>query len=413
MKKLALINISQLVTCKGHYPKKGKQMQELGILENAAVVSNGNKIEFVGSMAGFLQQYCSKDLSIIDCTNKAVLPGFVDSHTHLVFGGFRADEFNWRLKGVSYMEIMQRGGGIAASAKATQAASIEELTQLALRRLDKMLAFGVTTVEAKSGYGMDKETELKQLETAKKLQKLHPIDIVSTFMGAHSVPIPYKGKEDKFIDFLINEVLPEVKEKNLAEFCDVFCEKNVFSLQQSKRLLIEGQKMGIMSKIHADEIVCLGGAELAAEIGCISADHLLQASEEGIEKLANSNTIATLLPLTAFCLKEKFAGARNMIDKGCAVAIASDLNPGSCFSESIPLLIALSTLYMNMSIEETIAALTINGAAAVCRADKIGSIEVGKYADMVILQWPSINFLAYNTACNGVESVIKNGFRVL
>lgn len=413
MKELALVNIGSLVTCKGSFPKRGKEMGELGIITNAAVVTQDDKIVFAGTMAEFEKNFSGKEPEILDCKGKAVLPGFVDSHTHLVFGGYRADEFNWRQNGVSYMEIMNRGGGIASSTQATREASEEELLAVALKRLESMMSYGVTTVEAKSGYGMDKGTELKQLRVVKKLQALSPMTVVPTYMGAHSVPKEFKEEPDRYIDFIINEVLPVVAKEKLAEFCDVFCEKNVFSISQSKWLLLEAQRLGLGAKIHADEIVCLGGAELAAEIGCQSADHLLKASDEGIRKLANSNTVATLLPATAFCLKEPYANGRKMIDSGCAVAIASDFNPGSCFTESIPLLIALSVINMGFSIEETITALTINGAAAVGKADKVGSIEVNKQADLLVLQWPDIGFLSYHTACNGIEAVIKNGVKVL
>ena len=407
--KTALVNISQLVTCKGSYAKHGKEMREIGEIKNGCVICDGGTIEAVGTMEELTETYDLREMNVIDCFGKAVLPGFVDSHTHLVFGGYRADEFNWRLNGMSYMDIMLRGGGIQATTNATRETGKEQLKQSALRRLRSLLQFGVTTVEAKSGYGLDVENELKQLEVVEEIRSLQPVDIVSTFMGAHSVPPEYKGKEEKFIDYLVKEALPVVKERNLAEFCDIFCEDNVFSVEQSRKMLTEAQKMGFGAKIHADEIVTLGGSELAAEIGCVSADHLLHASDEGIRALANSRTIATCLPLTAFCLGEPYANARKMIDSGCAVAVASDMNPGSCFCESTPLLIALCTMYMHMTIEETVTALTINGAAALKREKTVGSIEAGKQADMVVLEWPNINFLPYHTAVNAVETVVKKG----
>jgi imidazolonepropionase len=271
------------------------------------------------------------------------------------------------------------------------------------------MAMGVTTVEGKSGYGLDCETELRQLEAMKELNKTHPLDIVSTFLGPHSVLPEYKGKEDEFLDMMIDEVLPVVVDKELAEFADIFCEKNVFSIEQSRRFLSSARNLGLKLKIHADEIVQLGGTELAVELSMVSADHLLQASDEGIKQLAGSNVIATLLPATAFCLKEEYARARYMIDSGCSVALATDFNPGSCFTNSIPLVIALAALHMKMSIEEIISALTINAAAAVGRDDKVGSIEVGKKADIIILEYPSIHFLPYHAAVNIVETVIKNG----
>jgi imidazolonepropionase len=272
-----------------------------------------------------------------------------------------------------------------------------------------MLSFGVTTVEGKSGYGLDCETEIKQLEVMEKLDSAHPINIVRTFLGAHAVPEEYKGKEDQFIDFIIAKVLPIVVERKLAEFCDVFCEKNVFSLEQSRRLLLEAKKMGLKLKLHADEIVQFGGAELAAELGAVSADHLLKASETGIKEISMAGVVATLLPGTAFSLKEPYPKARDMIEKECAVALATDMNPGSCFTESIPLIFALATIYMNMTVEETVTALTINGAAALNREKTIGSIDVGKQADVVILEFPSYQYIPYHIGVSCVEKVIKNG----
>ena len=272
-----------------------------------------------------------------------------------------------------------------------------------------MLEFGVTTVEGKSGYGMDCDTEIKQLRAMKELDKIHPVDVVTTFLGPHSVLPQYKGKEREFIDMLLTDVMPIVKEENLAEFADIFCEKNVFEIEDSEYYLTKAKEMGFKLKVHADEIVSLGGAELAARTGAFSADHLLKASDEGIKQMAESGVISTLLPATAFCLKEPFAPARKMIDSGCAVALASDLNPGSCFTNNIPLLVALGCIYMGMTIEEVITALTINGAAAVDRADTIGSLEPGKKADIIFLKFPSIHFMPYHSTINLVETVIKNG----
>lgn len=406
MKTLILKNASQVVTCSGFTAKKGADMNNIGVIDNGTVVVADGKIVAVGSD---LDLSAYSDADVIDCTGKTVMPGFVDSHTHFVFGGYRDDEYSWRLRGDSYMDIMQRGGGIANSVNATRAASKEELIALGKKRLDSMAKFGVTTVEGKSGYGLDHETEIKQLEVMQALQASHSVDIVTTFMGAHSVPVPYKGRGGEFIDFLIETVMPEVKERNLAEFCDIFCEQNVFSVEESRKLFNAAKAMGFKTKIHADEIVQLGGAELAAEVGCTSADHLLQASDAGIKAMAEAGVIATVLPCTAFSLREHFARARKMIDEGCAVAVATDFNPGSCFTESVPLAIALCTLNMQMSIEEVVSALTINGAAAVGRADQIGSIDVGKQADIVIHEFPSYKFLPYHIGVSTVEKVIKKG----
>jgi imidazolonepropionase len=267
----------------------------------------------------------------------------------------------------------------------------------------------VTTVEGKSGYGLDHATEIKQLEAMRELNNHHPVDIVSTFMGAHAVPQEYTGRQAAYIDYIIEQVMPEVTDRNLAEFCDIFCEKNVFSVRQSRRLLVTAKENGLKIKIHADEIVPLGGAELAAEIGAVSADHLLHASDKGIMDIAEAGVVATLLPGTAFSLKEPYARGRYMIDMNCAVALATDLNPGSCFSESIPLIFALATLYMNISIEEAITAFTINGAAALDLADKIGSLDVGKAGDAIILEYPSYKFIPYHIGVSTVEKVIKKG----
>jgi imidazolonepropionase len=307
------------------------------------------------------------------------------------------------------MDIMQRGGGIFSTVAATRSADIEDLVVSGHRRLDTMLSFGVTTVEGKSGYGLDRETEIKQLEVMQILNGEHPLEIVPTYMGAHAVPPEYRDKEEHYIDFMIGTVMPEIASRRMAEFCDVFCEKNVFSIDQSRRLLKKARQLGFKLKLHADEIAPLGGTELAAELGAVSADHLLQASDKGLAELAHKSTVATLLPGTAFSLREPYARGREMIDRGCAVALASDFNPGSCFTESIPLIVALATHCMNISIEETITALTLNAAAAVDRADTIGSIDPGKQADLIILEYPSYTFIPYHIGISTVEKVIKKG----
>jgi imidazolonepropionase len=414
---LIIKNASELVTCSGFTAKKGREMSEIGIIGEGAVVIEQGRITRVGPTTKVLAELkaSGKDLSpfaSIDASGKAVLPGFIDSHTHLVFGGYRAEEYAWRLKGDSYMDILQRGGGILSTVAATRSASREELTDAGLKRLDSMLAFGVTTVEGKSGYGLDRATEVKQLEVMADLNRLHPLDVVPTFMGAHAVLPEYKGRENDYIDFLLKEVVPEVVSRRLAEFCDVFCEKNVFSLKQSRRLLTNAVESGLKSKLHADEIVQLGGAELAAEIGAVSADHLLHASDEGLSAMAQAGVVATLLPATAFSLREPYARGRLMIDAGGAVALATDFNPGSCFSESIPLVAALAALYMNLSPEEIVTALTINAAAALDRAQVTGSLDPGKQGDVIILENPSYRFIPYHLGVSTVEKVIKGGVLV-
>lgn len=402
-------NAAQLVTCSGFSAKKGKEMSDLGLIENGTVIITDGQIEFVGQDADCPPLTDYPDHEVIDASGKAVLPGFVDSHTHFIFGGYREEEFSWRMRGDSYMSIMERGGGIHSTMNATRKATFDELFECGERRLNSMLKLGVTTVEGKSGYGMDKETELNQLEVMKALNRKHPVDVVSTFMGAHATPSEYKGREDDFIDYMIKEVMPEVKKRGLAEICDIFCEKGVFDIEQSRRYLTAARELGFELKLHADEIVSFGGAELSAELKALSADHLLQASDKGISDMAETGVVSTLLPCTAFSLKEPYARGRYMIDEGCAVALATDLNPGSCFTNSIPLLFALACIYMQFSPEEAVTALTINGAAALGRADRIGSIDVGKQGDLIILEFPSYRFLPYHIGMNIVEQVIKKG----
>lgn len=408
-RKLVIKHAAELITCKGGGPKTGAAMKELGIIEDGAVSIKDGIIQMAGPTAQVMAALDGAGYEEINAQGKCVLPGFIDSHNHFVFGGYRAEEFSWRLKGDSYMEIMERGGGIINTVRATRQAGVAELTQLAQRRLDSMLAMGVTTVEGKSGYGLDFVTEIKQLEVMAALQEQQPVEVVPTFLGAHAVPKEYEGRSGAFVDFLIEQVLPVVAERKLAKFCDVFCEKGVFSIDESRQLLLAAQKLGLKSKLHADEIVQLGGAELAAEIGAVSADHLLHISDEGIAQMAQKQVVATLLPVTAFSLREPYARGREMIDQGAAVALATDFNPGSCFSESIPLVIALAALYMKLSPAEIVTALTINAAAAIDAADRLGSIEPGKQADILILEQPSHLYLPYHIGVSIVETVVKKG----
>lgn len=405
---LLIENIGELVTVAGTTRRGREAMRDIRVLSGpASVLIRDGKIAYAGPSADCPTM--ESGVERVDAKGHSVLPGLVDSHTHLVFGGFREDEFQWRLAGESYMSIMEKGGGIAATTTATREASAEELTEAALLHLRSMLRMGVTTMEAKSGYGLDKETELRQLEVAKRLDEMQPIDVISTYLGAHDIAPEYQGDPDGYIDFIIREMLPLVKERGLARNVDIFTEKNVFDLEQSRRLLTAARDMGFATKMHADEIYPLGGAGLAADLGCLSADHLLKISDKDIDKMAKSHTVSTLLPLTAFSLMDDYAPARKMIDAGCAVALASDLNPGSCFSCSIPLMIALATIYMHMSVEEAVTALTINAATALGLQDEIGSIEEGKAGDVVILRYPSYKFLSYHFGMNIVETTVKGG----
>lgn len=402
-----IISDVRVVTPLGSMARKGAEMSELFILDHASVFVSDGIIAYVGK-----ERIPDKpDCVQIDGRGCCLLPGFIDSHSHLVFGGLRAEEFSWRLQGDSYMSIMKRGGGIVNTVKSTRVSDFDSLLAKSMELVHRMSEMGVTTVEGKSGYGLDRETEIKQLEVMQEMNKTEdcPVEIVPTFLGAHAVPEEYKGRSEEYIDFLIREMLPEIRKKNLAECCDIFCEEGVFSIEQSRRLLTAAKDLGYRLKIHADEIVSLGGAELAAELHALSADHLLHASDTGIRRLADSGVIATLLPLTAFALKEPYARGREMIDAGCAVALATDLNPGSCFSGSIPLTIDLACIYMGLSIEETITALTLNGAAAVGRAEKLGSIEVGKQADLILLDYPDYHVLPYYIGMNCVNTTIKAG----
>lgn len=403
-----IITHARIVTPQGRTARKGAAMNELLTIPCGTVEVTDGMITAVGASRGD----CRKPgYEILDAKGKVLLPGFVDSHTHLVFGGFRPDEFIWRLNGDSYMSIMERGGGIINTVRATRQASFNELKDKAEWFIDAMSRMGVTTVEGKSGYGLDKDTEIKQLEVMRAIHQSpdRKVDIATTFLGAHALPEAYKGRSDEYIDFLIDEMLPVIHKEQLAENCDIFCEKGVFTVEQSRRLLKAAQTLGFGAKIHADEIVPFGGAELAGELKALSADHLLHASDEGIRAMADNDVVATLLPLTAFTLKEPYARAREMIDRGCAVALATDLNPGSCCSGSIPLTFALACIYMKMTVAEAITALTLNGAAALNRADRIGSIEVGKQGDLVLLDTDTPHVLPYYTGMNSVELTIKAG----
>ncbi len=404
---LIIIN-ARIVTPIGKRARKGKEMTELLDITNGTVEVTDGIITYVGPNR---EDELPEGYEVLDAQGQVLLPGFVDSHTHLVFGGYRPEEFMWRMRGDSYMSIMERGGGIVNTMKATREASFHELKDKAEWYIDVMSRMGVTTVEGKSGYGLDKATELKQLQVMAAINRNpnRKVDIATTFLGAHALPPEYKDRPEEYIDFIIHEMLPYIKEENLAENCDIFCEKGVFTIEQSRRLLSAAKEQSYGIKIHADEIVTFGGSELAAELGALSADHLLHASDEGIRRMAEAGVVSTLLPLTAFTLREPYARGREMIDAGCAVALATDLNPGSCCSGSIPLTFALACIYMRLSVEEAITALTLNGAAAINRADSIGSIEVGKKGDFALLDSDTYYVLPYYTGMNSVQCTIKEG----
>jgi imidazolonepropionase len=412
-KPIFVRNASQLITLQGssNAPLVKEAMSELGIVENGSIWIENGIIQAVGKDEELVATYKHQlqDAQVIDASGKLVTPGLVDPHTHLVFAGSRENEFNMRLQGATYMEIMNSGGGIHATTIRTKAATHEELFQESYERLNQFLLHGVTTVEAKSGYGMDWETEKKQLEVAKGLNEKHPVDIVSTFMGAHAVPKEYKENPDEFVQLLIEEMIPKVAELGLAEFNDVFCEKDVFTPDQSRLILEAGKHCGLKPKIHADEIEPYGGAELAAEVGAISADHLLRASEIGMEAMAEKGVVGVLLPGTAYFLMADSANGRQMIDKGVPVALSTDCNPGSSPTVSLPFIMNLGCLKMRMTPAEVISAATINAAHALNRGKEIGSIEVGKKADITIFNVPNYMKLQYSFGVNHVDTVLKNG----
>jgi len=406
-------NANEVITLKSNIqgPRTKEQMREIAVVENGSVLIEADHIVAVGALDQLEVDFPDlvKNAETIDASGKIVMPGLVDCHTHLVHGGTREQEFNMRLNGSTYMEIMNAGGGIHATTKRTRETSIEDLYEKTMQHLDVFLKHGVTTVEAKSGYGLDWETEKKQLEVAKQLQATHDIDVVSTFMGAHAVPRDYKGREDEFVDVVIKDMLPKVAELELAEFNDVFCEKGVFTPEQSQRILEAGKALGLTPKIHADEIEPYKGAELAAEVGAISAEHLLVASDEGIKKMAEAGTIAVLLPGTAFFLRAPFARGRLMIDEGVPVAISTDFNPGSSPTMSLPFIMNLACMHMGMTLEEVLTATTINAAYALNRGEQIGSLEADKKADVVILDVANYKQLQYFYGMNHTHTVIKNG----
>ena len=406
---LILKNIGKLVTMQGSSSFRVKEeMNKINIIENAYIAVKNGKILAIGVGDEF-GNLCGEDTKIHDAEGLLVTPGLIDSHTHLIHGGSRENEFSMKLNGVPYIEILNNGGGILSTVKATKEASEEELYKKAKKSLDRMLEFGVTTVEEKSGYGLELNTEIKQLEVARALDKNHPVDLVHTFLGAHAVPEEYKENHKAYIDILVDVMMPKIKDMGLAEFCDVFCEEGVFTIEESEYILQKAKEMGYKLKIHADEIESLGGAELAAKLGCVSADHLMAARDEGIKMMAENNVVANILPATSFNLNKNYADCRKMIDMGAIVSLSSDYNPGSCPSENLQLVMQLGCLHLKMTPNEVLTAVTINAAYAIDRADKIGSIEVGKNADFVVFDARNVEYLMYHFGINHTKKVYKNG----
>jgi len=406
---LLIVNADELVTLAGdnQKPRTGKQMREIGIIRNGGLAVKDGRIVAVGKTPDVTKSF--KAENVVSANGKIVLPGFVDPHTHLVFAGSREDEFQMHVEGASYMEILKAGGGILRTVRDTRKASLEKLVDYGTETLDTMIEHGTTTVEAKSGYGLTTKDELKMLQAIQRLNQLHSVDVVPTFLGAHAIPPEFSNDPQGYARLVVEEMIPKAAEKGLAEFCDVFCERGVFSLEQARRILLAGKDSGLKPRLHADEMSSLGGAELAASIGAISADHMLFSSDEGIKAMADKGVVATLLPAAAFSLMNaRYADARIMINFGVPVALGTDFNP-NCWVENQQLIIAFACHFMRLAPAEAITATTINAAHAIGRAKEIGSLEVDKKADIIVLDVPNHKFLGYRFGVNLVDKVVKNG----
>ena len=415
MKQAELLIVhAELATMRGGAgPRRGPEQSDVGFIPGGAVAVVGGKIAAVGPTDSVLREYKAKKSDTIDATGKLVTPGLVDPHTHLVFAGSREDEFERRLKGASYMEIAQAGGGILSTVDRVRAASRAELVRLARPRLRSMLAHGTTTAEVKSGYGLSTVDEIKTLEAVRELAKLEPVDLVPTFMGAHEVPREYANRRTEYVEFVIKEMIPAIAEKRLAKFCDVFCEVGVFSMDQARAILEAGKKAGLAPKLHAEEFKAIGGAELAAEIGAASADHLMMVNDRGIRALKRGPTVAVLLPGTTYFLGSgTYAPARKFVEEGVPVALGSDFNPGSCMNFNLQMVLSLACTQMKLTPAEALVAVTINAAHACGVGDFVGSLEPGKRADLVVWSAPNVKFLAYQFGVNQAETVVKSGKRV-
>ncbi len=407
---LVVAGCRQLLTCRGPHPKRGPALRDLGIVDNGWIASKDGIIVFAGTEDAFNKNVKpEKDSEWIDGRGMVALPGFVDSHTHLPFAGDRAGEFKLRLEGWSYRQLAERGMGIQTTVKATRAATKAELVALARGRLDRMLLTGTTTVEAKSGYGLNVEDEIKQLEALRELRD-HPIDIVPTFMGAHEIPPEFGSRREEYISLLVQTMIPEVSRRGLAEFFDVFCEEGVFSLEDTRILIGAAKAAGLKVKVHADEFVSLGGAELASAAGATSAEHLINISNRGIEEIARSGTAAVCLPgVSFFLMMEKKAPVRSLIEAGAVVALATDFNPGSSMLCSMLFVLQLGVFTLGMGIEEAINACTVNGAYATGRHHSVGSLEPGKKMDLLLCDVEDYVSLVYELGFNPIRLVLKSG----
>ncbi len=394
-------------------PAAGTRQGELAHYAKGAILVKDGLIEKVGEEAAVLPGLTAEELSgAYDCAGKCLVPGFVDPHTHNCFAALRENEFELRISGTPYLEILRRGGGILSSVKAVAETDVVTLAANTARQIRRALKFGTTTMEIKSGYGLDTGNELKMLDAIRVAAGQTPVDIVATFLGAHAVPDVFKERSDDFISLIIEEMLPAVTEQGVAEHCDIFCEEGVFSISQGRRLLAAALEAGLKIKIHADEVHDLGGAGLAAELHALSADHLLAASDHNLEAMAAAGVVATLLPATAYSLRKPYARARTMIAKDLPVALATDCNPGSSYTESMPFAVGLGVMNMLMTPAEALTAATLNSAYALDMANLVGSLEVGKQADFVLLDGRSPAILAYHAGVSPVEAVFKKGRRI-
>lgn len=418
MSSILIHNIGSIATPQAHSAKRlaGKQMHEIHTQSNVAIVAENGVITRIGdSKAVFNEVRRDKhfadvnELIILNAQGMTALPGFVDSHTHTVFGGNRANEFALRAEGKTYEEIAALGGGIISTMNATRAASYEELYAIAKKRLDAMLKQGTTTVEIKSGYGLNTASELKLLDVIAELAHTHPMTIVPTFLGAHAFPPEFRECREKYINIICEEMLPEVKARNLAVFCDIFCEKNYFSLEDSERILTTAQNLGFHIKLHADQLSASGASELGIRMNAISVDHLEMTTAEGVSSIAASETIATALPGASFFLHHSYPPVRTLIDAGATVALATDFNPGSSMTYSMQMMMTLASTQMRMTPEEALTASTLNGAAALMLSHERGSLEVGKKADILLCDVKNFTEVPYHFGENHVKKVIKNG----
>lgn len=404
MSDLLVVNIGLLATPVGSAARGGEAQGEIRLLHDAWLRIEDGVIAALGTGAPE-----GTGCPVLDAGGRLVTPGLVDAHTHLVFGGWRQNELALKLHGVPYLDILAQGGGILSTVTATRAATEEELADKAAAALDEMLRFGTTTCEAKSGYGLTTEEECKQLRAIRSLDRRHPIDLVATFMGAHALPQAYKENREAYVSLVCEEMIPRAAEEQLAEFCDVFCETGVFTAEESRRILEAGKRYGLRPKIHADEIDPIGGSQLAGEIGAVSAEHLIVCPEEGIASMARGGTMACLLPATSFYLGAEYAPARRMVEAGVPVAMATDFNPGSCPCLNMQLVMNLGCLRYRLTPEEVLTAVTLNGAAAIGRAESVGSLEPGKRGDLLLWEARDLNYVCYRMGSNLVHTVVKGG----